>query len=122
MGSRVAQGDHRVELFHPLFGLLALHRLRFINNQDRVRLCNNVNGPTGTELVQLHINTAGLFAFGIERLRIDDHDIDGTIRGKAVNFRQLCGVVDKEADLLAVLFCKVILCDLKRFIHTLTDK
>ena len=121
VGSRVAQGDHRVELFHPLFGLLALHRLRFINNQNRVRLCNNVNGPTGTELVQLHINTAGIFAFGIERLRIDDHDIDGTIRGKAVDFRQLCGVVDKEADLLAVLFCKVILCDLKRFIHTLTD-
>ena len=121
MGSGIAQGQQWVKFLQPFPGLLALHRLRFINNQNRVGFSDNVNGPAGTELVQLHVNPAGILTFGIECLGIDNHYVDGAIRRKAVNLRQLSGVVDEESYFLPVLLGKMLLGHLKGFIHALPD-
>ena len=121
MRGGVAQRQQRAKLFQTFFCLLALDRLRLVDNQNRVGLCNNVNRATGAELVQLHVNASRILTSGVECLRVDDHDIDGAVRRKAVNFRKLCGVVDEETNLLAVFLCKMLLRHLKRFIDALAD-
>ena len=101
--------------------MLALDRLRLVDNQNRVRFCNNINRATGTEFVQLHVNTPRVLTLGIERLRVDNHNVYGAIRRKAVNFRKLGGIIDKESDLLAVFLRKMFLRHLKGLINTLAD-
>ena len=121
MGCGVAQRQQRVKLFQPFLCLLALDRLRLVNNQNRVGLCNNVDWTAGAELIQLHVNASCILTLGIERLRVDDHDIDGAVRRKAVNFRKLRRVVDEETNLLAVFLRKMLLRHLKGLIDALTD-
>jgi len=68
MRSRVAERDERVKLFQTLFSLFAFHGLRFVDDKDRVRLGNDINGTAASELIQFHVDTTGVFAFGIKRL------------------------------------------------------
>lgn len=68
MGSRISQCDEWIEFFQSFLCLLPLNRLRFINNQDRIRLSNNVNRTTASEFVQLHINSSCVLTLGIEGL------------------------------------------------------
>ena len=89
MSRGVAECQQRAKLFQPFLRLLTLDRLRLVNNQNWVRFCNDINRATGTEFVQLHVNTPRVLTLGIERLIIDNHDIDGTVRRKAVNFREV---------------------------------
>ena len=121
VGCRVSQRQQRAKLFQPFFCLLALDRLRLVDNQNWVRLCNDVNRATGTELVQLHVNAPRVLALGIERLRVDNHNVYGAIRRKAVNFRELGRIVDEEPDLLAVFLRKMLLRHLKGLINALAD-
>ena len=121
MGGGVAQGEERVELLQPLPGLLALHRLGLVDDQDGVGPGNDVDGAAGTELVQLHVDAPGVLAPGVEGLGVDDHHVDGAVGGKAVDLRQLGGVVDEEADLLAILLREMLLCHLKGLVHALPD-
>ncbi len=121
MRSRVAQRQQRAKLFQPFFCLLALDRLRLVDNQNWVRFCNNINRAAGTELVQLHVNAPRVLTLGIKRLRVDNHDVDGAIRRKAVNFCELGGIIDKEPDFLAVFLCEMILRHLKGLINALAD-
>ena len=121
VGCRVSQRQQRAKLFQPFFCLLALDRLRLVDNQNRVRFCNNINRATRTELVQLHVNAPRILALGIERLRVDNHNVYGTIRRKAVNFRELGRIVDEEPDLLAVFLRKMLLRHLKGLINALAD-
>ena len=117
----IAQGEQRMEFFQAFFGLLALHALRFVNDQDGVGFGNDVDWPPGLELVQLHIDAAGVPAAGVERLRVDDHGRDGVLRGELFHPGQLGRVVDKVADLLAVLLGKVFLGDREGFVDALAD-
>ena len=117
----ITQRQQRIELFQPLFCLLALNRLRLVNNQNRICFCDNVNRAAGTELIQLHVNTPRVLTFGVERLRVDNHDIDGTVRRKAVNLRELGGIVDEEADFLSIFLRKMLLRYLKGLIDALAD-
>ena len=121
MGCGVAECQQRAKLFQPLLCLLALDRLRLVNNQNRVCLCNNVDWAARTELVQLHVNAPRVLPLGIERLRVNNHDIDGTIRCKAVDFREPGRIIDEEPDFLAVFLCEMILCHLKGLINALAD-
>ena len=117
----VAECQQRAKFFKPFLRLFSFDRLRLVNDQNRVCLCDNVDWAAGTELVQLHVNTPRVLTLGIERLRVDNHDIDGTVRRKAVNFRELGRIVDEEPDLLAVFLCKMLLRHLKGLINTLAD-
>ena len=78
VGGGVAQGKERVELFQALLGLLALHALGLIDDQDGIGLCNDINGLAAAEGVQLFVNDSLVLA-GVERLHIDDHHIDGAV-------------------------------------------
>ena len=89
MRSRIAECHQGIKLHEPLLRLLALYGLRLVNNENRVRLGNDVNRSAAAKLIQLHINPASIFASGIERLGIDDHHIDGTVRGESVNLCKL---------------------------------
>ena len=122
MRGGIAQRQERTELFQPLFCLHTFDRLRLINNEDRICFGDDVDRFAGAELVQLHINAPRVLTFGVERLRIDDHHIDGTVGGKAVDFRQLRGIVDEEADLLSVFLGKMFLRHLKGLVHSLSDR
>src|SRR5699024_9335855 len=80
-----------------------------------------VDRTPGLELVQLHIDAAGILAAGVERLRVDDHGRDGGLGGKLFHLGQLGRVVDKVADLLAVFLGKVFLGDGEGFVDALAD-
>ena len=116
----IAQRKERLELFEAFLGLLALHTLRLVDDQNRIRLCNNIDGLAAAERVELFVNDALILA-GIERLHVDDHDVDRAVGCKAVYLRQAVRIVDKKADFLVVFACKMLLCGLERFIDALAD-
>ena len=120
MRGGIAQRKERLELFEAFLGLLALHALRLVDDQDWICLCNDVDGLAAAERVELFVNDALILA-GIERLHVDDHDIDRAVRRKAVNFRQSVGIVDEKADFLVVFARKMLLRGLERFIDALAD-
>ena len=67
----IAQGKERLELFEAFLGLLALHALRLVDDQDWICLCNDVNGLAAAKGIELFINNALVLA-GIERLHIPE--------------------------------------------------
>ena len=91
-----------------------------VDDENGVGFCNNVDGLAAAEGVQLLIDNALVLA-GVERLHIDDHDVDGAVRRETVNLRQTVGVIDKEPYLLAVLVGKVLLRGLQRLVDALAD-
>ena len=116
----IAQRKERLELFETFLGLLALHALRLVDDQDWICLCNDVNGLAAAKGIELFINNALILA-GIERLHVDDHDVDRAVGCKAVYLRQAVRIVDKKADFLVVFACKMLLCGLERFIDAFAD-
>ena len=122
VGCGVAQREQGVELFQALLGLLALNALRFVDNQNRVGLSDNVNRTTAAECIERLVDNLLVLA-GIERLHIDDHYVDGAVRCKVINVCQSAGtgIIDKEANLLAVLIGKVLLRGLEGLVNALTD-
>ena len=114
VGGGVAQDHQRVEFRELLGGRLALHLLRFIQDQDRTVFPDDIDGPAGLELIQLQINAPGIFAASIERLHVDDHHIDAGVRGKALQIMELLRVIDEVTDALAVLLQKMLGHDLER--------
>ena len=117
----VAQRHERMELLQPFLGLLALDRLRLVDYQYRIGTGDDVDGATAAELVQLHVDAAGVRAFGVERLTVDDHAVDGAVLREVRDVGEFGGVVDEEPDRLAVLGLEVLLRDLERFIDALAD-
>ena len=95
MRGGIAQRKERLELFEAFLGLFALHALRLVDNQDWIHLCNDIDWLAAAEGVELFVNDALILA-GIERLHIDDHDVDRTVRRKAFYFRQAVGIVDEK--------------------------
>ena len=88
MGGGIAQREQRAKLFQALLGLLALHALGFVDDKNGVGLCNNVDGLAAAEGIQLFVNNALVLA-GVERLHIDDHDVDGAVRRKGIYCRKI---------------------------------
>ena len=106
--SGIAQRKERLELFEAFLGLLALHTLRLVDDQNRIRLCNNIDGLAAAEGIKFFVNDALVLA-GIERLHVDDHDVDRAVGCKAVYLRQAVRIVDKKADFLVIFACKMLL-------------
>ena len=120
VGSGIAQSEQGAKLFQALLCLFTFHALRLIDDQNGICFGNDVDGLAAAEGVQLFVNDSLVFA-GIERLHIDDHDIDGTVRGKAVHLGEPVRGVDKKADFLAVFPGKVFLGGLKGFVDAFPD-
>ena len=53
----------------------------------------HINRFAAAELVQFHIDAAGIRASGIERLAVYDHAVDGTVLGKVRYIRKFGGVI-----------------------------
>lgn len=108
--------------------------MRLIDNQNRICFCNNVNWATGAKAIQLSEYNCSIFVCSfatlqffirinrfIKCLHINYHNIDGTVRCKAVDLSKLRGVIDEETNLLAVFLCKMFLSHLKGFVDALAD-
>ncbi len=111
-----------MKLFQILLCLFPLHRLRLIDDQDRVRLRNDIDRSARTKFVRLHVNPSGILPPCVERLGIDDHNIDRTVRGKTVNLCQTGRIIDKEPYLFAIFLCKMLLSHLQGSIYPFTDR
>ena len=68
MRGGIAQRKERLELFEAFLGLLALHTLRLVDDQNRIRPCNDIDGLAAAEGIKFFVNDAPVLA-GIERLR-----------------------------------------------------
>ena len=121
MSGRITQRQQWVEGSQPFFRLLSLYALRLVDDQNGIRLGDDVNRTAGAKLIEFHINAPRVFAAGIEGLRIDNHDVDRAVRSKAVDLRKLGRIVDKETDLLPVLRGEMVLRHLKRFVYAFAD-
>ena len=88
MGGGIAQREQGAKLFQALLGLLALHALWLVDNKNGVGFGNDVDGLAAAEGVQLFVNNALVLA-GVERLHIDDHDVDGAVRRKGIYCRKI---------------------------------
>ena len=75
----IAQDEERVELLHRLNRARALHLLGLIQNQNRPVGSNHINRPARLEVVQLFVNPTGILAAGVERLHINDHQVDAGV-------------------------------------------
>ena len=121
MGGGVVQAEERVEFPEALLGGVASHLLGFIQNDDGAVGLNDVDGLTAAKIIQLSADAAGILAPGVERLDIDDHDVNVRVLAVVVNFSQVLGVIDEETGLLAVVLHEMLLHGLKAFAHTFTD-
>ena len=120
VGGGVAQGEQGVELAQALPSLAALHALGLVNDENRPGGRDDVDGAAAPEAVRPLVDDP-LVPARVERLHVDDHNVDiGTCR-EAVDVTQTAAVVDKVADGLAVLLKKVLLGILERFVDALAD-
>ena len=82
VGSRVVEGEQRIEVLQCLLRHIAAHLLRLVQNNDRTVRLDNIDRSAGTELIPFGVDDAGfltlavLFQRGGKRLRVDDHHID----------------------------------------------
>ena len=95
--------------------------MRLVQNDDGTVARNDVDGSAALEVVQLLIDAPCVCAARIERLNVDDHDVDGARRGKLLDLIEALGVVDKEPRLFAVCIHEVVLRHFKGLLHALAD-
>ena len=126
VGSRVVQGEERIEGFECRLCSGTSHLLRFIQNDDRVVGSKNGNRLSGTELITFGVDDAcrlvlGSLLHGVEGLGIDDHHADVVALREGVDVVEAAAVVDEVASLLAVLLHEVIYRNVEAFLHSLSD-
>src|SRR5690606_35395692 len=111
----------RIKILHILQRLFSINRLWFINNKNRISLCNNFNRFTCSKLIQFLIYSPRIRTTRIKRLCIYNHHADPTIRSKAFDILGTARAVNEWVDLMAEHFLKVILRYLERLIYTFPD-
>jgi len=79
VGGRVTQDHQWLKLGQRLKRLFALHFLRFIQNHNRAIAADHVNWPARLEVIQFIVYTAIILTGGIERLDVDNHNVDARI-------------------------------------------
>ena len=127
MRRRIVEARDGAEAGDARLGGPAAHLLRLVQDDDGVVGGDYVDGATTRELVALGVHDAGLLGAPallhgrIERLHVDDHDVDIGTRREPVDVAQTSAVVDKVADGLAVLLKKVLLGILERLVDALAD-
>ena len=133
MGSRVVDGEQRIEVLQSLLGHFTAHFLRFVQNDNGIVGCNHVNRAAGTKLVTLGVNDSGccvtlaalhifvLVHRGCECLGIDNHDVNTRRGGKGVQLVQVGAVVNEETGFLLVVLHEVFRCILEGLVNALTN-
>ena len=120
MGGAVADGEERVQGAECFVSFLRFHVLRFIQNQDRARLLQELVGQAfaGQFFGGLEDNV-GSFVEGVER---DDQDLDEGGGGEGAQLAQAGPVVLDQVDgLVAVQGAEVVTGDLEVLDPTFVD-
>lgn len=110
-----------MKLLQPFLCGRAFYGLGLVDDQYRVGLGDDVDGATAAKLVQPHIDAARVLPLGVERLGVNDHHVDGAVRSKPVDLRQLGGVIDEKPDLLPIFLGEMLLGHLEGFVHALPN-
>ena len=76
VGGGVVEGEQGIEFLQALLRGGAAHLLRLVQNDDGTVGLDDVDGAAAAEVVKLRADAAGVLPAGIERLNIDDHDVD----------------------------------------------
>ena len=113
MGGRVAQGQQRIEgLDGPLGLLRGVHALGFVDDDDGPRRLDVLDGPPPGHFVLLLVNYIELFALLVgecvvvhyitgvllERLNVDDHNLDFVADRELAHLGEVVGAVDEVVE------------------------
>ena len=120
VGGGVAQGEQGVELAQALPSLAALHALGLVNDENRPGGRDDVDGAAAPEAVRPLVDDP-LVPARVERLHVDNHDLNGAVGGEAVHLGEAVGVVDEKPQPPAVLPGEVLLGRLQGTIDALPD-
>ena len=63
VGSRVVEGEQRIEVLQCLLRHIAAHLLRFVQNDDRAVCLDNIDRAAGAEFIPCIINNQLLLVF-----------------------------------------------------------
>ena len=130
---RIVQAEQRVERLKRLLGRLAAHLLRLVHDHDGTVGSDHVYWAAASErvapgeddprrvvaLTPLHVLV--LVEGRVERLRVDDHDLNVGTLAEGIDVGEALGVVDEDARLLAVLLHEMVRHGVKALAHTLAD-
>ena len=120
VGGRVTEHTQRVKGGNRILCLLSvIHALRLINDNDRVCVLDVADGRFSVEPVLLLIDDILRLA---ESVNIDNHDLNIAAGGEKAHIGQLGRVVNEiAAGCVVVKGGKMLLGDLQRLIHALSD-
>ena len=102
--------------------MIALHLLRFVENENRAVAANDIDGLSGLKVVEWQINPPVVLTRSVERLDVDDHHIDSCVRGEGLKVVQLLRVVCEESRLLSVGVGEVVGGDLEGFENAFANR
>ena len=132
MRRRVPEREEWLEVLQRGLRDLALDALRLVEDNNRIRMADDVNRFASVELVLTREDRPRLLAAPCrvrllrverdrERLRVDDHHLNAAVTGKGIDLLQPRRIVDEEVDLALVDSGEVFLRDLKGLVHALAD-
>ena len=121
MCGRITQDAHGIERSNRFLGFRRIiDALRFIDDNDRVRILNEAHGRLAAEPVLRLIDD--VFRL-LERVDIDDHDLNIRAGRKLADVGKLRRLIDKEpAGHVIILKAEMLSCDLKGFMNTLANR
>lgn len=123
MGCGVAEGAEGVKGADCFFCFrCGINALGFVNDEDWVGFCDEVNRPHTVEFVVWPMDdVGGVFFCGVfeaftERIYVDDHDVHGIGGCECPYLFEFLAVVDEVVvDEVVVLCVEVVFCYFKRF-------
>ena len=118
---RIAQGAERMETSHG-FQLVfrADRRLRFVDDDDGVRLAQQLDGTRPAEL--LVVVAIDEVHFLLKSVDDDDHDLDVRVHSEVTNLLDMVAVIDEIIVChIVVKLTKMLLRDVERLLHALLD-
>ena len=119
---RVPQDHQGIELLQRIRRLLPFHLLRLVQHQDRTVGSDHVDGPAALEAVLLLVDAPLIRPGRVERLHVDDHDIDAAVRGEPFQLAQPAAVVHERPGLLAVVLLEVLRRHREALLHPFADR
>ena len=97
--------NRALNLRRALPSLAALHALGLVNDENRPGGRDDVDGAAAPEAVRPLVDDP-LVPARVERLHVDNHDLNGAVGGEAVHLGEAVGVVDEKPQRLPVLPAK----------------
>ncbi len=117
----VPEGEQRVELRQGRGGLLALHLLRLVEDQDRPVAAITSIGRARLEAVEFLVDPTLVEARRVEGLHVDDHRVDAAPGRERLQLGEPLAVVNEGPDLPPVGLLEVLLGEVEGLPDALAD-